>query len=1000
MSLSISPDIERAMEYAEYVLACSEQSPINFVKPSSSSSNKSKSIHQKLTDLFIEETMREPENENVVYASNLLAKLAKRERLNCMVLSLYPGNEGYSIMLRSRSGVESETMKLPYEESEILEFIDAAQLPPFLLDLLEKAQMNVFYSGCVVVEVRDYRRSATGSHDTQYVLLRPSAQSILRDIRAMSCDGHPWSQDDLHCLESELLLATEEPLCLDPSPAVMFVENAIQYREKLFNDPALKRSIKKHTQAALNRKRKLSQATAPKNMRLHDFLARKRERAKSSTAPGINKARLVIDHFKKTSQPTLSMPDSIDVKKYAKLPDSSPSDGMIFVEEHTLERDLAQERHMMARITIYQPQLADNYIGDFYLDHDYMQGRTGEEGRRCRFVSGSRQCVDRYLQQFIDLFTEKGKLQVKISIQKANEANPTVYYTQGVTPAATVSTPSPAPSPAQSALAISNAQALMKQVAAAGQQAAGSQQQSQTGQIVGKAGDVSGMVASLAAKRNIPIQLSLSISPASSLASSSHGLVAGAGLPSSLSAQFIASSIQSGSIMTAQRIKVPASVSSQLRTNSSSMTSTTSTTKSPAASLIAIPKAATSTPTPTPSPSARAPTPTSGGVSRRASATELSQHLVSASGQQQQQQAQQNLQSFLQGLTSGSSQNASGDAQSSLSQQQQQQSGGITNISIGNLSNLPPNINIQGLTGIPGVNITNLSGLQQMQIAVPVPITMINNNPSLLQTQSGLLGTSSSTSGSGATTYVTMVTALQATSSTCSTTSSTTVAISPQVPTSSGQTSNSAPTLLPQGSAGMLSFPVGLSGLTQLMPVTSKTQGGQSIRAPTGVPLLQLQGQQGPIQLLSLQQQRGGQVKAASLVSASQGGQAGVARLTAQGGTTSAVPLSSVLTSQQMTALGVGGKPGQAGAGAPITAQQLLQLTGGAAPTALGQAGGQQLATHVAFQKAPGAGGVGQTLQFHQLHLKPGTATLTQSQGQGVAGKGKGKKRTTPTPPK
>ena len=36
--------------------------------------------------------------------------------------------------------------------------------------------MNVFYSGCVVVEVRDYRRSATGSHDTQYVLLRPSAQ--------------------------------------------------------------------------------------------------------------------------------------------------------------------------------------------------------------------------------------------------------------------------------------------------------------------------------------------------------------------------------------------------------------------------------------------------------------------------------------------------------------------------------------------------------------------------------------------------------------------------------------------------------------------------------------------------------------------------------------------------------------------------------------------------------------------------------------------------------
>lgn len=66
--------------------------------------------------------MKEPENPNLLYASHLLAKLTKRERLNCMVLSLYPGNEGYSIMLKSKSGVESETMKLPYEVS-LLEYL-------------------------------------------------------------------------------------------------------------------------------------------------------------------------------------------------------------------------------------------------------------------------------------------------------------------------------------------------------------------------------------------------------------------------------------------------------------------------------------------------------------------------------------------------------------------------------------------------------------------------------------------------------------------------------------------------------------------------------------------------------------------------------------------------------------------------------------------------------------------------------------------------------------
>ena len=38
-------------------------------------------------------------------------------------------------------------------------------------------QANIFYSGCVIVEVRDYRHSPTGnSYDSNYVLLRPTYQ--------------------------------------------------------------------------------------------------------------------------------------------------------------------------------------------------------------------------------------------------------------------------------------------------------------------------------------------------------------------------------------------------------------------------------------------------------------------------------------------------------------------------------------------------------------------------------------------------------------------------------------------------------------------------------------------------------------------------------------------------------------------------------------------------------------------------------------------------------
>ena len=65
----------------------------------------------------------------------------------------------------------------PYlsQESELLEYVDNEELPPILCDLLDKVQTNVFYSGCVIMEVRDYRRTTDMSYDTKYVLLKPTA---------------------------------------------------------------------------------------------------------------------------------------------------------------------------------------------------------------------------------------------------------------------------------------------------------------------------------------------------------------------------------------------------------------------------------------------------------------------------------------------------------------------------------------------------------------------------------------------------------------------------------------------------------------------------------------------------------------------------------------------------------------------------------------------------------------------------------------------------------
>jgi len=53
--------------------------------------------------------------QHVNCTSNLLAQLVHRDHLNTLIVNLYPGNEGYSLMLRGRNGCDSETIRLPYE---------------------------------------------------------------------------------------------------------------------------------------------------------------------------------------------------------------------------------------------------------------------------------------------------------------------------------------------------------------------------------------------------------------------------------------------------------------------------------------------------------------------------------------------------------------------------------------------------------------------------------------------------------------------------------------------------------------------------------------------------------------------------------------------------------------------------------------------------------------------------------------------------------------------
>ena len=44
-----------------------------------------------------------------------MEKIIKEDGLNTLIVNLYPGSEGYSLMLRDIIGKETETVRLPYE---------------------------------------------------------------------------------------------------------------------------------------------------------------------------------------------------------------------------------------------------------------------------------------------------------------------------------------------------------------------------------------------------------------------------------------------------------------------------------------------------------------------------------------------------------------------------------------------------------------------------------------------------------------------------------------------------------------------------------------------------------------------------------------------------------------------------------------------------------------------------------------------------------------------
>ncbi|KAK2586504.1 hypothetical protein KPH14_011399 [Odynerus spinipes] len=381
------------------------------------------SIQSKLTRLYFEELSKFPHAtpdsvlNNLENECDLLGRLVQREGLHTLIVNLYAGNKGYSLGVRNSSdkgnqyeknSLLSETQLMGYEQGELLSCIDNGQLPAMLAEQLETNHSHLFYDGCIIAEVRDYRKAFTHNKpEVHHVLLKPTTQSVLSDVSTLTSGGD-WSHDERLMLESQLIAATQGPLCLDPNPVPSIATTRLRQSKSLLTDHQLMRQAKKFSQVTVNRKRKLEQLAQPDGLTIQDLMQKLRAKRGSVTSTACPTPSLA-------NPPLLAPSTPIDVLRFAKAyerPRETKDCLPQVIEEYILETGGNQGEVDHIKLSILQRPSNSEYLGELYMDKNHREGE--KNGSACRFTLGTRALANHYIQQFTEIFTEEGRKNVRI----------------------------------------------------------------------------------------------------------------------------------------------------------------------------------------------------------------------------------------------------------------------------------------------------------------------------------------------------------------------------------------------------------------------------------------------------------------------------------------------------------------------------------------------------------------------------------------------------------
>lgn len=238
-----------------------------------------------------------------------------------------------------------------------------------------------------------------------------------------------WTDEEKLHLESELTLATNPTLCLDPTPSISIINSIVHHQRYIFNTEPLKKCA--HRFALVNRKRKLEENFLLQNSAHdpHAFILRKKPRPTKSTnsLSKMKSPRMVLPAPTLETKKALNFPDAVNTSKFRCYAGPRETRNCMphLIEEYILDTDRQCERDptkiykLHIKLSILQRPFNSEYLGELYLDVDYEEGKNN--GASSRFTLGSRSYVDKFIRQFTDMLTKKGRKSMKIMKRVAGQ---------------------------------------------------------------------------------------------------------------------------------------------------------------------------------------------------------------------------------------------------------------------------------------------------------------------------------------------------------------------------------------------------------------------------------------------------------------------------------------------------------------------------------------------------------------------------------------------------